>query len=50
MVCTAVISGVIMDLGGWLRSFGLEQYEAEFRENALDHTVLPHLPAEVTSR
>ena len=27
-----------MDLGGWLRSLGLEQYEAEFRENAIDHT------------
>ncbi len=25
-----------MDLGGWLRSLGLEQYEAAFRENAID--------------
>ena len=24
-----------MDLGGWLRSLGLEQYEAAFRENAI---------------
>jgi hypothetical protein len=23
-----------MDLGGWLRSLGLKQYEAAFRENA----------------
>src|ERR1700730_17674930 len=35
-----------MDLGGWLRSLGLEQYEAEFRENAIDDTVLPSLTAE----
>jgi SAM domain (Sterile alpha motif) len=27
-----------MDLGGWLRSLGLEQYEAAFRENAIDDT------------
>jgi class 3 adenylate cyclase len=32
--------GVSMDLGGWLRSLGLEQYEAAFRENAIDDTVL----------
>ncbi len=30
-----------MDLGGWLRSLGLKQYEAAFRENAIDETVLP---------
>jgi class 3 adenylate cyclase/tetratricopeptide (TPR) repeat protein len=35
-----------MDLGGWLRSLGLEQYEAAFRENAIDHTVLLNLTAE----
>ena len=35
-----------MDLGGWLRSLGLEQYEAAFRENAIDDTVLPKLAAE----
>src|SRR5215475_9356166 len=35
-----------MDLGGWLRSLGLEQYEASFRENAIDDTVLPSLTAE----
>ncbi len=35
-----------MDLGGWLQSLGLEQYEAAFRENAIDDTVLPSLTAE----
>jgi hypothetical protein len=35
-----------MDLGGWLRNLGLEQYEAAFRENAIDDTVLPTLTAE----
>src|SRR5215475_449669 len=33
----------IMDLGGWLRSLGLEQYEAALRENAIDDTVLHDL-------
>ena len=32
-----------MDLGGWLRSLGLERYEAVFRDNAIDETVLPDL-------
>jgi class 3 adenylate cyclase/predicted ATPase len=35
-----------MDLGGWLRSLGLEQYEAAFRENAIDPTILLRLTAE----
>ena len=35
-----------MDLGGWLRSLGLEQYEATFRANAIDDSVLPSLTAE----
>ena len=35
-----------MDLRGWLRSLGLEQYEAAFRENAIDNTVLLSLTAE----
>jgi class 3 adenylate cyclase/predicted ATPase len=30
-------------LTGWLRSLGLQQYEAVFRENAIDQTVLPDL-------
>ena len=29
-----------MDIGGWLRSLGLEGYEAAFRENEIDETVL----------
>ena len=39
-------SGAFMDLGRWLRSLGLEQYEAAFRENAIDEKVLPRLTAE----
>jgi class 3 adenylate cyclase/tetratricopeptide (TPR) repeat protein len=35
-----------MDLGGWLRRLGLEQYEAAFRENEIDETILPKLTAE----
>src|SRR6266545_7680740 len=35
-----------MDLGDWLRSLDLGQYEAAFRENAIDDTVLPNLTAE----
>jgi class 3 adenylate cyclase len=35
-----------MDTGGWLRSLGLERYEAAFRENEIDETVLPNLTAE----
>jgi class 3 adenylate cyclase len=34
------------DLGGWLRGLGLEQYEAAFRENEIDDTVLPNLTAD----
>jgi hypothetical protein len=32
-----------MDLGDWLRSLGLGQYDAAFRENAIDRSVLPDL-------
>src|SRR5262245_4413040 len=32
-----------MDIGGWLQSLGLEQYEAVFRENAIDVDVLHDL-------
>src|ERR1700745_2149120 len=32
-----------MDVGDWLRSLGLKQYEAIFRENAIDAGVLPDL-------
>src|SRR5271167_3088974 len=35
-----------MDIGGWLRGLGLEQYEAAFRENEIDGKILPRLTAE----
>src|SRR5215475_14595025 len=35
-----------MDVGVWLRSLGLEQYEAAFQENAVDTEVLPTLTAD----
>jgi class 3 adenylate cyclase len=35
-----------MDIGGWLRSLGLERYEAAFRENEITEKVLPNLTAE----
>jgi hypothetical protein len=35
-----------MDLGDWLRKLCLERYEAAFRENEIDDTVLPNLTAE----
>jgi class 3 adenylate cyclase len=35
-----------MDVGGWLRGLGLEEYEAAFRENKIDEIVLPRLTAE----
>ena len=36
----------IMDIIVWLRSLGLGKYEAVFRENEIDETVLPSLTAE----
>jgi class 3 adenylate cyclase/predicted ATPase len=38
--------GAAMDIGGWLRRLGLEDYEAAFRDNNVDETVLPSLTAE----
>jgi hypothetical protein len=35
-----------MDVVVWLRSLGLGKYEAAFRENEIDETVLPGLTAE----
>jgi len=35
-----------MDVREWLRSLGLERYEAAFRENEIDEKVLPSLTAE----
>jgi len=36
----------MMDVGSWLRGLGLERYEAAFRENEIDETVLPSLTAD----
>ena len=38
--------GTIMDVVVWLRSLGLGKYEAVFRANEIDETVLPNLTAE----
>jgi class 3 adenylate cyclase len=35
-----------MDLGSWLKSLGLERYEAASRENEITEKVLPNLTAE----
>ena len=35
-----------MDIVVWLRSMGLGKYEAVFRENEIDETVLPNLTTE----
>src|SRR5689334_14378823 len=40
------IRGATMDVGGWLRGLSLERYEAAFRENEIDGTVLPNLTAD----
>ena len=38
--------GAVMDVVVWLRSLGLGKYEAAFRENEIDETVLPSLTHE----
>ena len=35
-----------MDVGGWLRSLGLERYEAAFREHEINEQVLSSLTQE----
>jgi hypothetical protein len=35
-----------MDIVVWLRSLGLGKYEAAFRDNDIDRTVLPSLTEE----
>ena len=40
------VKGARMDVGGWLRKLGLEQYEPAFRQNKIDSTILPRLTAE----
>ena len=32
-----------MDVGGWLRGLGLDQYEEQFRDNKIDADMLPRL-------
>src|ERR1700722_4336685 len=36
-------AGATMDVGDWLRSLGLGQYDAAFRDNEIDGAVLPKL-------
>ena len=40
------VLGASMDIGDWLRSLGLERYEAAFCDNEIDETVLPSLTHE----
>jgi SAM domain (Sterile alpha motif) len=40
------LQGAVMDIVVWLRSLGLGKYEAAFRENEIDETVLPSLTEE----
>jgi SAM domain (Sterile alpha motif) len=35
-----------VDVGEWLKSLGLEQYEAAFHENAITAALLPNLTAD----
>ena len=35
-----------MDVSAWLKNLGLGQYEAAFRDNAIDGDLLPSLTAE----
>jgi len=46
MICCSAEPGIIMDIVAWLRSLGLERYEAEFREDEINEKVLPSLTAE----
>ena len=41
-----LIAGALMDIVVWLRSLGVGKYEAAFRENEIDETVLPSLTHE----
>ena len=41
--CRVELGRAVMDLGGWLRSLGLEKYEPVFRDNEIDVDVLPEL-------
>ena len=46
MMCELPIIGAVIDIVVWLRSLGLGKYEAAFRENEIDETVLLTLTAE----
>jgi hypothetical protein len=47
MMCATPDCGrAVMDILVWLRSLGLGQYEAAFRDNAISEKVLPRLTAE----
>ena len=46
MIHATPIVGPVMDIVVWLRSLGLGKYEAAFRENEIDETVLPSLTHE----
>ena len=35
-----------MDISAWLRGLGLERYEAAFRDNEIDWSLLPKLTAD----
>jgi SAM domain (Sterile alpha motif) len=39
--------GAVTDIVVWLRGLGLGKYEAAFRENEIDETVLPDLTADL---
>ena len=38
-----ISKGATIDIGAWLRGLGLGEYEATFRENAINEKVLPNL-------
>jgi class 3 adenylate cyclase len=46
MMVAPLIVGALMDIVVWLRSLGLGKYEAAFRDNDIDETVLPSLTHE----
>jgi hypothetical protein len=46
MIMCALGRRAIMDVVVWLRSLGVERYEAAFRDNEIDERVLPSLTQE----
>jgi len=46
LMIVVVRRGSVMDLNTWLLSLGLQRYEAAFRENEIDGTLLPSLTAD----